>query len=316
MTILFRDAGGASLAPRGSIVSIGAFDGIHRGHQTLLRRARERARERGVLSIAVSFEPLPRQFFQGRDQVLRLTSPRQRIALLSALADRVGLLRFDRRLAETEAEDFVRDVLVARCGACEVWVGPGFRFGRGRRGDAALLERMGAGYGFTVREIEPVSAGDERISSSRIRQELGHGRFALVESLLGRPFTMSGHVVRGRQLGRKLGYPTANLRIRYGRAPIHGILAVRVSGEGLERWPAVASLGTRPTVDGKELLLEAHLFDFDGDLYGKLLEVEFVEKLRDEIKFDGLDALVAQMHRDAASARAILAAAASIAGAA
>jgi riboflavin kinase/FMN adenylyltransferase len=316
MATLFRDAIGAPLSPRGSVVCIGAFDGIHRGHQTLLEAARERARELGLVSLALSFEPLPRQYFQGRDQVPRLTSPRQRIALLSRLADRVGLLRFNRRMASTEAEDFVREVLVARCGAREVWVGPGFRFGSGRRGDAALLRTMGATLGYATRELEPVLAGGERISSSRIRAELALGRFQHVATLLGRPFTMCGHVVRGRQLGRKLGYPTANLRIPHGRAPIAGILAVRVSGAGLERWPAVASLGTRPTVDGTEPLLEAHLFDFDGDLYGRLLEVEFVAKLRDEIRFDGLDALVAQMHRDAAEARAILAAEPALAGAA
>jgi len=307
MGTIFRDADGACLAPHGSIVCIGAFDGVHRGHQALLAHARRRATARALTLVVLSFEPLPRQYFQGHDAVPRLSSPRQRMRLLAAHAELVGILRFGSRLAHTRAEDFVRQVLVARLAAREVWVGPGFRFGHERRGDLDLLRTLGALYGFSADAIEAQHDDGARISSSRIRAALGDGEFAPAARMLGRPFTMEGHVVRGRQLGRKLGYPTANLRIPYGRAPISGIFAVRVHGAGMQHWPAVASLGTRPTVNGVEPLLEAHLFDFDGDLYGRMLQVEFVAKLRDELRFDGLPALVEQMHRDAAQAREILA---------
>lgn len=307
MKRFFRDADGASLAPHGSVVCIGAFDGVHRGHAALLAHARRRAQARGLPLVVVSFEPLPRQYFQGRDAMPRLTSPRQRLGLLLRHCDAVGFLRFGRKLAHTPAEDFVRRVLVARLSAREVHVGPGFRFGHERRGDLAMLKAIGAVSGFSAEAIEPQAEGGERISASRIRAALAAGDFDGASVLLGRPFAMEGHVVRGQQLGRKLGYPTANLRLRWGRAPVHGIFAVRVHGAGLSHWPAVASLGTRPTVAGVEPLLEAHLFDFDGDLYGRVLSVEFVAKLRDELKFDGLDPLVQQMHRDAAQARGILA---------
>jgi riboflavin kinase / FMN adenylyltransferase len=306
MTRLFRDAQGSVLAPRGSVVAIGAFDGIHRGHQQLLARVRDRAAALSLDSAVVSFEPLPRQFFQGRDGVTRLTSPRQRIAEVLSHVDRLGLLRFDKRLAETEAEAFVADVLVGRLRTKEVWVGPGFRFGRGRRGDIALLQQLGRRHDFAANEIESVESDGARISATRIRAALAESRFGEAAAMLGRPFAMGGRVVRGAQLGRKLGFPTANLRIPYGRAPVHGIFAVRVHGAGLVSWPGVASLGTRPTVAGTEPLLEAHLFDFDGDLYGRLLSIEFVAKLRDERHFASLDALVAQMAEDANAARAVL----------
>jgi riboflavin kinase/FMN adenylyltransferase len=307
MKRFFRDADGPCLAPQGSVVCIGAFDGVHRGHAALLAHARRRAQARRLPLVVVSFEPLPRQHFQGHATLPRLTSPRQRLALLLAHCDAVGFLRFGHELASTPAEDFVHRVLVSRLAAREVWVGPGFRFGHERRGDLGMLGAIGAVRGFSADAIEPQFDGGERISSSRIRAALGESRFDDAAALLGRRFAIEGHVVRGAQLGRKLGYPTANLRIRHGRAPVHGIFAVRVHGAGLSHWPAVASLGTRPTVNGVEPLLEAHLFDFDGDLYGRILSVDFVARLRDELKFDGLDPLVQQMHRDAAQAREILA---------
>ena len=306
MTRLFRDTEGPCLAPRGSVVCIGAFDGIHRGHEALLRTVRQRAEAAGLTSVALSFEPLPRQFFLGRSGVARLSRPAERVRRLAACVDLVGLLRFNRRLAETDAEAFVRKVLVARLAAREIWIGPGFRFGHGRRGDLALLRGLGAELGFAVGEMTPVTVGGDRASATRVRDLLARSDFEDAAAILGRPYAMSGRVVHGRKLGRQLGYPTANLTLRWGRAPVHGIFAVRVTGAGLKRWPSVASLGTRPTVAGVEPLLEVHLFDFDGDLYGQRLEVEFVAKIRDEAKFDSLEALMAQMHRDSAEARAAL----------
>lgn len=307
MKRLIRDADGPCRAPRGSVVCIGAFDGVHLGHQALLERVRERAVALGCVPAAVSFEPLPRQYFQGAAAVPRLSSPRQRIAWLFESVELLAMLRFGPSLAATQAEAFVERTLVGRLAAREVWVGPGFRFGHGRKGDIALLHALGQRHGFNAREVAPLETAGERVSSSRIRAALADSDFAEAQAMLGRPFLMGGHVVRGLQLGRKLGYPTANLRVPYGRAPVGGIFAVRVSGAGLSRWPAVASLGTRPTVGGVEPLLEAHLFDFDGDLYGQRIELEFVAKLRDEERFADLDTMVAQIHRDAHAARAVLA---------
>jgi riboflavin kinase/FMN adenylyltransferase len=308
MTLLFRDLHGARIEPRGSVACIGAFDGLHLGHRALVRQGVARARELDTAAVAVSFEPLPREFFAKDQKPPRLMLPRAKIEGLRDLGvDAVGLLRFDAKLAAMPAEDFVRRVLVERLGIREAWVGPGFRFGHGRAGDLVLLQRMGAENNFAANEIAPVSLDGERVSSTRIRAALGAGDFDLAARLLGRRYAIGGHVVRGKQLGRTLGYPTANLRFG-GKVPaLHGIYATLVHGVGDGPMPSVSSFGTRPTVDGVEPLLEAHLFDFDGDLYGRRIEVEFVAKLRDEEKFPDLPALVAQMHRDAGQARVMLA---------
>ena len=307
MSRLFRDVDGGSLCPRGSVVCIGAFDGLHLGHRALVRHAVARAQALGLPAVALSFEPLPREFFARGNPPPRLTLPRDRIeGLLGLGLERLGLLRFDAALAAMPAEDFVRRVLAGRLGAREVWIGPEFRFGHRRGGDLALLQAMGVGLGFEAGQIAPVHAHGERVSSTRIREALVAGDFAHAAALLGRPYAIGGRVVRGRQLGRTLGFPTANLR--FPKTPaLSGIYATLVHGVDARPWPSVSSFGTRPTVQGVEPLLEAHLFDFAGDLYGRHLEVEFVAKLRDEEKFPDLPALTAQMHRDAAQARRILA---------
>ena len=312
MKHLFRDVEGGRLCPHGSVVCIGAFDGLHRGHRALVGRAVARARELGVDAVALSFEPLPREFFAGAQhpsQPLpsRLSLPRAKFEGLRALGvDRVGLLRFDARMAAMSAQDFIQRVLVQRLHVRETLVGPGFRFGHGRGGDLALLRAMGECNGFSANEIEPVFVDGERVSSSRIRALLAAGDLDAAARLLGRPYAIAGKVVHGNRLGRTLGFPTANLRLAGKLPALGGIFATRVHAAGLENWPSASSLGTRPTVDGTERLLEAHLFDFDGDLYGQRIEVEFVAKLRDELRFDNLDALTEQMHRDAEQARAIL----------
>ena len=307
MNRLFRDFQGGPTCPQGSVACIGAFDGLHLGHQALLRHAAARARDLGVPMTALSFEPLPREFF-ARPAPPRLLLPRARVLGLWELgADVVGLLRFNARMAATSAESFVHDLLVERLRVREVWVGPGFRFGRQRGGDLVTLQRQGRQHGFEAGEIEPVLLDGERVSSTRIRAALRDGDFATATQLLGRPYAIGGHVVRGAQLGRSLGFPTANLRFG-GKVPaLSGVFATRVHGVGPDPWPSVSSFGTRPTVQGSnEPLLEAHLFDFEGDLYGRRIEVEFVARLRDELKFDDLPALVAQMHLDARQARDIL----------
>lgn len=316
MKNLFRDVSSASehagpLCPQGSVACIGAFDGLHLGHRALIGRAVSRARELGLPAVAVSFEPLPREFFAKYDKhgakPPRLMLPRAKAEGLFALGcDQVGLLRFNARVASMQAEDFVRQLLVQRLNVREVWVGPDFRFGRGRIGDLDVLQSLGRDFGFSAQAIEPVLSGGERVSSTRVRAALASGDFDTATRLLGRPYAIGGHVVHGKQLGRTLGYPTANLRFGGKTPALLGIYASWVHGVGDAPWPSVSSFGTRPTVDGIEPLLEAHLFDFDGDLYGQRIEVEFVARLRDEEKFDGLPALVAQMQLDDQQARAIL----------
>lgn len=307
MSRLFRDVEGGPLCPQGSVVCIGAFDGLHLGHRALVRHAVARARNLEVPAVALSFEPLPREYFAQDAPPPRLTLPRAKIEGLHTLGvDVIGLLRFDARLAAMSAEAFVREVLGERLSAREVWVGPGFRFGHDRAGGLDTLRVLGSELGFSASQIAPVVADGERVSSTRIRTALATGDFEMASHLLGRPYAISGRVVRGNQLGRTLGFPTANLRFGRKTPALSGIFAARVHGIGAQPLPAVTSFGTRPTVDGAEPLLEAHLFDFDGDLYGRRIEVEFVARLRDEEKFADLPALVAQMHRDAAQARAIL----------
>jgi len=308
MMKLSRDVAGPCLAPGGSVVAVGAFDGLHRGHQALLSEVRQRAQALGCTPVVVSFEPLPRAYFS-KEPVPRLSSVREKLLGFAAAGiARTLLLRFNQELTAMSPEDFVQRVLIERLHAREVWVGADFRFGHKRAGDVALLERMGKQHGFSARTMPAVLLDGERVSASRVRALLGAGNFGAVTPLLGRPFVIEGKVEYGNQLGRDLGYPTANIHLRDRVTPVHGIFAVRVGlGEGECSWPGVASLGTRPTVNEvAEPLLEVHLFDFEGDLYGQRMAVEFVAKLRDEMKFDGLDALKQQMRHDERSAREIL----------
>lgn len=306
MSRLFRDVDGGALFPHGSVVCIGAFDGLHLGHRALVRHAVARARDLSLPAVALSFEPLPREFFSRELPPPRLTLARGKYQGLRELgADAVGLLRFDARLAAMSAEDFVHKMLVGRLGAREVWIGPDFRFGNRRGGDLPLLQRMGVELGFSAAEIEAVQLQGERVSSTRIREALRSGDFTGAAHLLGRAYAIGGRVVRGKQLGRTLGFPTANLR--FPKTPaLSGIYATWVHGVGERPHASVSSFGTRPTVDGVQPLLEAHLFDFDGDLYGRHIEVEFVARLRDELKFPDLPSLTEQMQRDAETARRLL----------
>jgi riboflavin kinase / FMN adenylyltransferase len=310
MKRLFRDIDGGCVSPRGSVVCIGAFDGLHLGHRALIDRTLARARELDADAVVLTFEPLPREFFLGAAAPARIASARDRLERLWALGiDGVGLLRFNAGLASMAAGEFVERVLINRLGVREVCIGPDFRFGNKRAGDIALLQQMGALNGFTACSIDTHHINAERVSSSAIRVALSNGELELAASMLGRPYSIANRVVHGKQLGRTLGYPTANLHVPGKTPAAGGIFASLVHGVGDQPWPSVSSLGTRPTVaGGQKPLLEAHLFDFDGDLYGQRIEVEFVARLRDEIKFNDFPALVAQMDRDAADARAILAA--------
>jgi len=308
MMRLSRDVAGPCLAPRGSVIAVGAFDGLHRGHQALLTQVRERAQSLGCSPIVVSFEPLPRAFFSS-EPLPRLSSVREKLKGFAAAGmDQALLLRFNTGLTAMSAEVFVQRVLVERLATREVWVGADFRFGHRRAGDVPMLERLGAQSGFAACTMPAVQIDEARVSASRVRALLAAGEFAGAAPLLGRRFVIDGKVEYGNQLGRTLGYPTANLHLRQRVSPLHGIFAVRVGlGEGECSWPGVASLGVRPTVNQvSQPLLEVHLFDFEGDLYGQRMAVEFVAKLRDEQKFDGLGPLKAQMAQDSRLARELL----------
>lgn len=295
----------------GCVLTIGAFDGIHVGHQEMIRVLKGCAREHGLPAALMSFEPTPREFFAqvgGKGPApARLTRFREKFEeLASCGVDRFVCLRFDERVRCLGSDQFVDEVLVKALGVRHIVVGHDFRFGRNNQGDVACLRKLAASGGFQVTEVPPFVVDGERVSSSLIRMALGAGELARAAKLLGRPYRMTGKVLHGEKLGRKLGFPTANLRLHRRTTPLTGVFAIRVTGAGLTNAPGVASLGTRPAVNGKELLLEAHVFDFDGDLYRKHLHVDFIAFLREERWFADLDALIAQMHRDAAQAREIL----------
>jgi riboflavin kinase/FMN adenylyltransferase len=292
---------------RGCVATIGNYDGVHRGHQHIIAALRERASLRAVPAAVVTFEPTPREYLEGAKAPSRLTRLREKLeALESCGVDRVVVLRFDGRMRGMAAAEFVDRLLVAGLGAHHVVVGHDFHFARRREGTAETLRAAGQVHGFTVEEVGQFLVDGDRVSSSLVREALNRGDLGRATRLLGRPYRMAGRVRLGRKLGRQLGFPTANLALHRKVVPLWGIFAVRASGAGLVDHPAVASLGTRPTVDGTDPLLEVHLFDWQGDLYGRYLDVDFVARLRDEQKFESLDALVAQMHRDAAAARTLL----------
>ena len=303
---LIRGLGNVAQGGSGCVMTIGAYDGIHLGHQALLVRLSEHAARRGEPAVLLTFEPLPREYLAPNDPPARLTSFRERWRILSGTGlDYLWLLRFGGTLRNLPAEAFAQ-LLARELRPGLVVVGHDFRFGRDGEGTVALLAAAGTHLGFHVEVLPQVMLDGERISSSGVRAALARGDFERARRWLGRPWSMRGRVMAGKGLGRDLGFPTANLPLERRHAPVAGIFAVRVHGVGSTALPGVASLGTRPTVAGVEALLEAHLFDFSGDLYGREIEVEFVAKLRDEICFMTLEALTAQVHRDAAEARRIL----------
>ena len=303
---LIRGFNGLTDRRRGCVVTIGTFDGIHLGHQALLKCLSAHGRRLARAPMVLTFEPMPREYLAAGDCPARLTTFRERWQVFERLGIEVlWLLRFGESLRALSGEAFAT-LLARELRAPVVVVGHDFRFGRNGEASAETLREAGGRLGFDTEVVAPVTLDGERVSSSAVRAALSSGEFARAGRLLGRPYTMSGRVVAGERLGRRLGYPTANLRLGRRRSPIEGIFAVRVHGIAAGALAAVASLGRRPTVGGGELLLEVHVFDFSADLYGRRIEVEFVAKLREEARFEDLDALVAQMHRDAEAARTIL----------
>jgi riboflavin kinase/FMN adenylyltransferase len=292
---------------RGCVLTVGAFDGVHRGHQEMIRILRAKGAQYGLPAVALSFEPTPREYFARGTPPARLTRFRERFEAFARYGlDRFVCLQFNERIRAMRRDEFIERVLVQGLGVRHMVVGHDFRFARDNDGNVATLLEAGPRYGFEVTEVPPFEIDGERVSSSLIRQALDVGDMVRAQKLLGRPYRITGKVVDGQKLGRKLGFPTANLRLHRRATPLAGVFAVRVSGAGLEKAPGVANLGTRPAVNGKELLLEAHVFDFAADLYRQYLHVDFIDRLRDELWFPSMDALVEQMHKDASQARHIL----------
>ena len=304
---------------RGAAITIGSFDGIHLGHGALIASTCGLAKQSGKPAMMLTFEPLPREYLAGlapkdgspaQEPPARLTDFRERCQVLARSdLDYVCVLRFDEKLRSLTGEQFV-GLLTEHFQASAVVVGQDFRFGRGGAGSITLLRAAADAGKFALELVPSVCIDETRVSSSGVRAALAAGEFGKARDLLGRPYSMRGRVVQGEKLGRQLGYPTANIRMRRRRLPFTGIHAVRVRGvdpaNAHRAYAGVSSLGFRPTVGGREPLLEAHVFDFDGSLYGRELEVEFVAKIRDEEKFASLEALVQRMHLDAAEARRIL----------
>jgi riboflavin kinase / FMN adenylyltransferase len=296
--------GSLQRAPGRCALTIGNFDGVHRGHRALIRRVTAKARELDLTACVLTFEPHPREFFAGEAAPARISRLRDKLELIGAAGiDRVHVARFDARFAALPAPRFIEEVLVRGLATRWLLVGLDFRFGAQRTGDYATLESAGARHGFEVESMPDVLHAGLRVSSSAVRAALKAGDLAAAERLLGHPYTISGRVAHGAKLGRGLGFPTANIVLRRP-PPLAGIFAVEVDGLADGMRSGVASIGRRPTVNPVPLpLLEVHLFDWDGDLYGAHLRVRFLKKLRDERKYDGIEALKQAIARDAREAR-------------
>ena len=291
---------------RGSVATIGAFDGVHRGHRAVLQGLIDKGRELGLPTTVVLFEPLPREFFAPLQSPARLMSFREKFAALRELGiDRVLRIRFDPALADMGPDEFVHRVFVDGLGARYIVVGDDLHFGKNRAGDFNFFKDVGAREGFDVVATSSVRVGGERVSSTRIRQELEQAHFDVAAELLGRPYSITGRVMVGQKLGRQLGVPTANVHLWRLRAPLAGVYAVEVTGAGPGTHCGVANVGTRPTIgDLTKAILEVHILNFSGDIYHRNISVTFRSRLRDERKFASLDQLKEQIHRDIADGHA------------
>ncbi|MBC7200306.1 MAG: bifunctional riboflavin kinase/FAD synthetase [Pseudomonas balearica] len=289
---------------RGCVATIGNFDGVHRGHQAILARLRERAAELGLPSCVVIFEPQPREFFAPDKAPARLTRLREKLCLLEQQGiDQVLCLAFNRRLRELSAAEFVHAVLVEGLAVRHLEVGDDFRFGCDRAGDFDFLLRAGAAEGFSVEAATTIEVDGQRVSSTRLREVLARGDLQAAQALLGRPFSLTGRIVHGQKLGRQLGAPTANVQFKRRSTPLSGVYMVSLVLDGSPH-PGVANIGMRPSVrsDGQPHL-EVHLLDLQTDLYGRRVQVVFHHKLRDEQRFASLEALKAAISADIAAAR-------------
>jgi riboflavin kinase/FMN adenylyltransferase len=299
--LVFRKIPAQASSP--TVLTIGNFDGLHLGHRAMLARLATKACDMSLPVSVMTFEPHPRELFTPEQAPARLTSFREKLALLEACSvDRTYVCRFDRKLAALTAEEFIDRILIRGLDVRHIIIGDDFRFGRGRTGDFAMLERAGQAHGFTCEAMHTVEVDGERVSSSAVRDTLAEGDLEHAARLLGRPYVIAGRVVHGDKIGRQLGFPTANVQLKRKRIALTGVFAVTVSGIDKRHLPGVANLGVRPTLGRLKPVLEVHLFDFDRDIYGAHVGVHFLHKLRDETKFESLDALRAQIARDAQTA--------------
>jgi riboflavin kinase / FMN adenylyltransferase len=294
------DAASSSVA-----LTIGNFDGVHLGHQAMLARLRVAAVARGLRTCAMTFEPHPREFFAPDQAPTRLTSLREKLELLSQHGvEQMQVCRFDYGLAQTSAEEFIERIIVRGLGARWILVGDDFRFGKRRAGDVVMLKQYAAPLGYEVEAMASVAYAGERVSSTAVRNALAAGELEHASHLLGRTYSISGRVVHGDGLGRKLGFPTANVQMKHNRPPLFGIYAVELCGVGPVPLRGVASLGVRPTIKaGGRPVLEVHVFDWNEELYGRHVRVDFMRKLRDEEKYVDLDTLTRQIALDVEHAK-------------
>ena len=283
----------------GSAVSIGSFDGVHLGHQAVLTELIQQAKSNGLFSVAMTFEPQPREYFNELRAPARLMRLREKVEVLSSLGiDQIVCLKFNKVLRALSAQDFIIRVLVEGLRVKHLIVGDDFRFGCDRSGDFSMLYEYGKANGFSVKNTDTFESQGERISSTLVRRTINEGDFPRAAELLGRPFEIKGRVMHGKKLGRKLGFPTANININRLRAPLSGVYAVLVKTES-EIFEGAANVGIRPTIgDLERPLLEVHIFNFDRDIYGSFLRVEFLHKIRDELKFNDLGRLVTRIQKD------------------
>lgn len=289
---------------KGSVATIGNFDGVHRGHQAVIKQLSGEANRLNCEKTVITFEPLPQDFFLEEKAPGRLTPLRDKFIALKRLGiDQLLCLSFNQKLANLSAEGFIQQVLVDGLKIKSLVIGDDFCFGKNRSGNFTLLQQAGKKHGFAVRKTETFNEHNERISSSRIRKLLEAGKMHQAEQLLGRPYTMSGYVIEGDNRGREIGYPTANIRVGRRVSPLRGIFVVEVTGIEDHPLPGICSIGTRPTVNYRGFLIEVHLLDFTGDLYGRRLEIVWLKKLRDEEKFESVDTMAAQIKKDENEAR-------------
>lgn len=291
---------------KGVVATIGNFDGVHLGHQQLIKTLKAKAKSLDLPLVVILFEPQPREYFQKEQAPARLASLREKIQMLQYCdVDYLYCIRFNAQVAQTAPEAFATDLLFKRLNVKYLLIGADFHFGKNREGDVKLLQELGNEYGCEVEVFSDYLQGGQKVSSSKIREALGTGNFALAEKYLGRKYSISGRVLHGDKRGRQWGFPTANLSLHRLSLPLHGVFVVEAQHAGKLHY-GVANLGNRPTVDGTKNVLEVHLFDFDQSIYGERLQVSFLHKLRGEVKFTTVDNLIAQIHLDIEAAKRYL----------